>query len=58
MYSSGINGIKRNKLRSRIILALLAAFLLALGVAVFEASSVMAALSCVNDTAGANDEPG
>ena len=58
MYPSVFNGNKRNKLHSRIILALLVAFLLALGAAVFEASSVLAALSCVNDTAGANDEPG
>src|SRR5690349_6019538 len=44
--------------RSRIFLVLLVASFLAMGVAVFAASSVLAVLTCTNDTAGANDEPG
>ena len=43
---------------SRFLLAILVASLLALTVAVFASSSVLAALVCTNDTAGANDEPG
>ena len=40
------------------VLAILVAALLALGVAMFASSSVLAALVCSDDTAGANDEPG
>jgi len=40
------------------MLVLVVALLLALGIAVYASSSVQAALTCVNDTAGANDEPG
>ena len=42
----------------RLILIALVASLLALGVAVIAFSPVLAVLACVNDTAGANDEPG
>ena len=46
------------KSHSRLILAILIASIFALGVAVFASSTVLAALVCSNDTAGANDEPG
>src|SRR5512133_3745039 len=47
-----------NNVRPRIGLTVVIAILLALGVAVYVSSTVQAAFSCVNDTAGANDEPG
>ena len=43
---------------SRVVLLVMVASLLAIGLAVFAFSAVQAALTCVNDTAGANDEPG
>ena len=46
------------KPRTRFVLAIVVASLLAVGVAVFASTSVLAALVCTNDTAGANDEPG
>src|ERR1044071_9518695 len=46
------------KSSSRFMLVIMVASLLALGVAVFASSAVQAALTCTNDTAGANDEPG
>ena len=46
------------KSRSRFMLAIVIASLLAGAVAVLASSSVLAALVCTNDTAGANDEPG
>src|SRR5687768_2290294 len=42
----------------RLILILMLASLVAMGVAVIAFSTVGAALACVNDTAGPNDEPG
>jgi hypothetical protein len=44
--------------RWRFMPVLVVASLVAFGITVFAFSSVRAALSCVNDTAGANDEPG
>src|SRR5690349_4603844 len=44
------------KAPAQLVMAL--AMCLALSIAVLSSSSVRAALSCVNDTAGANDEPG
>ena len=63
MFPSFLNRLSRSfgaftKSPSRIMLAIMVASLLALGVAVFASSSVLAALVCSNDTAGANDEPG
>src|SRR5215211_7917771 len=46
------------KSRSRFLLVLLVASLFALSVAFITFSSALAVLSCVNDIAGANDEPG
>src|SRR5215208_3747909 len=63
MFTSFLNRTSRSfstftKSPSRFLLAIGVASFLALGVAFFASSSVRAALSCVNDTAGANDEPG
>ena len=57
MHSSFAELMSRTNLRSRIGLTIVIALLLALGVAIYASSSVLAAFSCVNDTAGANDEP-
>src|SRR5829696_4938886 len=46
------------KLSVRTMMPIIMASMLALGVAVMASTSVRAALSCINDTAGANDEPG
>src|SRR5215211_6419345 len=63
MFSSSLRrSSKRSRditrLPFRFVLAILVASLLALGVAIFASSSVLAALICTPDTAGANDEPG
>src|SRR5262245_49906185 len=46
------------KLSPRVILFIVMASTIALGIAMLGHSSVQAALTCVNDTLGANDEPG
>src|SRR5687768_1878355 len=63
MFSSLLDRSSRSagdsrKSRSRFMLVMVVASLLAVGVAVFAFSAVQAALVCTNDTAGANDEPG
>src|SRR5215216_5936925 len=58
VHPSFIDRTTRAKSNSRLTTLIVIAFLLALGVAVFTSSGVRAALNCVDDTAGANDEPG
>src|SRR6266508_4631736 len=63
MYRSFLDRSSRlfsafTKSPSRFLPLILFASCVALGVAVFVSSPAHAALQCVNDTAGANDEPG
>ncbi len=63
MFQSFLDRSRRSfgaftKSSSWFMLLIVVASLLALGVAVFASSAVQAALTCTNDTAGANDEPG